>query len=895
MNNILKYNKNVKLLTYKKDDRISPENSQKNYEKLRNRYDLRKMTPFQNPHHIEVFKVYPPPAIKDTFIEGGGFENEFLIIGFDTEFYFNEDKKLKFLTYQFYIENLDVGYFFVCRDGQKLKFKDVLLFFNREFKYKKFIFVAHFGVVDYKKFYDYEDIFRNCKLNMKTIFGSFKYQVYDENRNLKKFYVVIKDSMLLAGGGSLKSLGKVIGIDKIDIGDNIKKMREFFEKNFEKFVEYAMNDSIIAVKFFKYFTKILVEVLGMDKKEILSINTASGIGEVYFNKILQEKGLESDDFVGRVEIKKVYWNDKFKKLMKFVKVDFDDELKLWQKGYYGGRNETFLFGMFKGFFFDYDVKNAYPMAMLAIQDVDWNDRIEITNEDVHKLKWNDLGFLYLKFEFKEDVKYPMFPIETDRGIVFVRKGTTIVTIPEFLTALNNQLLKSFYVKDGIKFRKKDSLTIPRFVKTIIEERKKYKKGSLENTIWKLIANSFYGKTAQGLRNKKTLNLRKTIEKSLKEYKKIGKSSITNVFISGFITGVVRSIVSEYMHYFSLKDIKVVNVTTDGFMIDTKLTEKELKNVGFITKKLSLVRKLHLNDDELLELKHFSDEKARNVVVKTRGYWLEPINEADKVLIARAGIQTKKIEEQYEDDFEKKKAVYKFLTDKFLNADYNIKYLQKNLYNIGDVLIGEIEDIFEFEREVSMNFDYDFKRKPKLYYDEEISFDNKSYIKLKIEDSKAWENVDEFNEVKNSYEKFIKHKTNVNKIQKVEDLEKFFEYVRLQKYADSQVHKLEQVILTKIIHILLLKGLGNKEITEILNVDVKKVEKRKYSKTFEKVKVKGIKKITQEEYEEVFKSFIYENIQDRDIINLIEEELIQKNLNDESDYFEIVMQKNLEDF
>ena len=864
-------------------------------EKLRNRYKIRKLQHLENNDDIEVFKILPPPEIKGAFSEGGGFESEFLIVGFDTEFYFNEEKKLEFLTYQFYIENFDVGFLFVCKNGRKLKFKDILLFFNKEFKFKKFIFVAHYGVVDYKKFDDYEDIFRNCKLNMKTIFGSFKYQVYDENRNLKKFDVLIKDSMLLAGGGSLKGVGKVIGIDKIDIGDNIKKMREFFEKNFEKFIEYAMNDSVIAVKFFKYFTKILIEVLKMDVKDVLKVNTASSVGEVYFSKLLEEKGIDNKEFVGMQEIKKVYWNEKFKKLMKFVKVDFDQELKLWERGYYGGRNETFLFGMFNQAFFDYDVKNAYPIAMLAIQDVDWNDRIEITNEDIYKLKWNDLGFLYLKFEFKEDVKYPMFPIETDRGIVFVRKGTTIVTIPEFLTALNNGMLKSFYIKDGIKFRKKDSLTIPDFIKMVIKERKKYKKGTLENTIWKLIANSFYGKTAQGLTGKKSLDLKKTIEFKEKKYKKVGNSKITNHFIAGFITGIVRSIVSEYMHYFSLKNIKVVNVTTDGFMIDTKLTDKELKSVGFITSKLSLVRKLHLEDDELLELKHFSDKEARNVVVKTRGYWLEPINEKDEILIARAGIQTKKVEEQYEDEFEKKKAVYKFLTENFLNANYNVKYLQKNLYNIGDVLVGEVEDIFEFEREVSMNFDYDFKRKPKVYYDEEINFENKNYVKLKVEESEPWETVDEFNEVKNAYEKFLKYKTNVNKIQKVEDLEKFFEYVSLQKYADTQVHRLEQVVLTKIIHILLLKGFGNKEIANILNIDVKKVEKRKYSKTFEKVKEKGIKKVSQEEYEEVFKSFVYENIQDRNIINLIEEELIQKTINDESDYFDIVLNKNLDDF
>ena len=97
---------------------------------------------------------------------------------------------------------------------------------------------------------------------------------------------------------------------------------------------------------------------------------------------------------------------------------------------------------------------------------------------------------------------------------------------------------------------------------------------MENTLWKLIANSFYGKTAQGLTGKKSLDLRRTIQEGKKEYKKIGKSGITNVFIAGYITGVVRALVSEYMHYFSKNGVDVMNVTTDGFMINNKLEKTD---------------------------------------------------------------------------------------------------------------------------------------------------------------------------------------------------------------------------------------------------------------------------------------------------------------------------------
>jgi hypothetical protein len=393
------------------------------------------------------------------------------------------------------------------------------------------------------------------------------------------------------------------------------------------------------------------------------------------------------------KIEKIYWNDKHKRLMKFVKKDFKQEHKYWEIGYMGGRNETYVFGMFKEGLYDYDIKNAYPLAMLSIQDVDWNNEIEITNEDINKLSFNDLGFLQIKFEFKDNVKYPLFAVKTDRGLIFPKKGETVITIPEFLTALNNNMLNNYYIKQGIKFKRKDDLTIPEFIKDVIEERSKYEKGTLENTIWKLIANSFYGKTAQGLTGKKSLDLEATIKTGEKVYKLVGKSKITNHFIAGYITGVIRAIAGEYLHYFNKNDILVTNVTTDGFMINTQLTKKELEGVGFITKKFSKIRKIYLNDSEILELKHYSDNKAKNIIIKTRGYWLEPVNQKDEILTARAGIQTRDLEKNIQDNFERKKAVYNYLTKNFLENDFDISYIQKNLYNIGDVLIDKVKKYY----------------------------------------------------------------------------------------------------------------------------------------------------------------------------------------------------------
>ena len=139
--------------------------------KLRNLKIFRKITPSKNTDNIEVFEIYPPPAIKGAFREGGGFnfKKNFLIVGFDTEFWFDVNKNLGFLTYQFYIPDKEVGYLFVCKSGNKIAFKDVLLFFKDLYKVREFVFIAHFGVVDYLKFLDFKSSIKPLMLDSDRV------------------------------------------------------------------------------------------------------------------------------------------------------------------------------------------------------------------------------------------------------------------------------------------------------------------------------------------------------------------------------------------------------------------------------------------------------------------------------------------------------------------------------------------------------------------------------------------------------------------------------------------------------------------------------------------------------------------------------------------------------
>ncbi len=74
---------------------------------------------------------------------------------------------------------------------------------------------------------------------------------------------------------------------------------------------------------------------------------------------------------------------------------------------------------------------------------------------------------------------------------------------------------------------------------------------------------------------------------------------------------------------------------------------------------------------------------------------------------------------------------------------------------------------------------------------------------------------------------------------------------------------------------------------MFEIQMKQVEKRKYSKSFEKIKQKGIKKITEKEFQETFKDVLDDMGLDRKTMLLIKDRIILNNDSDEVDYFEIL--------
>jgi len=110
--------------------------------------------------------------------------------------------------------------------------------------------------------------------------------------------------------------------------------------------------------------------------------------------------------------------------------------------YHGGRNESFIYGLIQGVFYDYDLPGAYPTAMSLLNYPDWN-KIEVftsieTGSFIAKYEKSlikSFTALKINFKFPETVRFPNLPVRLDKSsIIYPLTGTSFCTGLEFLLA-----------------------------------------------------------------------------------------------------------------------------------------------------------------------------------------------------------------------------------------------------------------------------------------------------------------------------------------------------------------------------------------------------------------------------------------------------------------------------
>jgi len=110
--------------------------------------------------------------------------------------------------------------------------------------------------------------------------------------------------------------------------------------------------------------------------------------------------------------------------------------------YHGGRNESYIYGLIQGVFYDYDLPGAYPTAMSLLNYPDWN-KIEVfssidTKYFLYKYELSlikSYTALKINFKFPETVRFPNLPVRLDKNsIIYPLTGTSFCTGLEFLLA-----------------------------------------------------------------------------------------------------------------------------------------------------------------------------------------------------------------------------------------------------------------------------------------------------------------------------------------------------------------------------------------------------------------------------------------------------------------------------
>lgn len=551
---------------------------------------------------------------------------------------------------------------------------------------------------------------RNCFVTTRKIsLGDYV------NRNYKQLGTVhLRDSLLLDEPQSLKKIGDNLKFNKLEIGDNIEEMDNFKENSINAFIMYALKDSCIAVNFlYNYYKKFLAD------KETVPLTIGSEGAKIARDFLKKEYSLSNDEFDkwfrGLDTIKSG------RKKIQEYRDTVDTHFNEFGKHYFGGRNETFFHGYIKnGRFYDIDGSKFYPVCASCIELPDFSiieniDSCEVTEKTLDFTKV-ELGYAVVDFEFTcpnsliTCITQKAKQGNEDYGLVYTRRGTEVfTTLAEIKSAY--RLGCKIKIRYGMKFATRPTgddkkYPLELLFKKLAEERNKYPKNSPQNKFWKLVANSVTGKFGQGAKHKKTYSYRED------KTEEISQSRISSPPIVTTITSLSRTIITEVMNAFILEGYTILNVVTDGFLVQSpnnieidneiinSIVYKYADDKRFPTLKIWVDAVKRLGEKNCLEIKHTGTELLS---IKTRVMAL--LNDEDEELSQFSA--TGYILPAEWSNYSKNDIIRAFI---YLvkNRQTRIKIKGKKLVSAKDIRKNRGTSAKMTDK--SLSFNYDFKRK-----------------------------------------------------------------------------------------------------------------------------------------------------------------------------------------
>ncbi len=607
--------------------------------------------------------------------------------------------------------------------------------------------------------------------------------------------VSVRDTMCFAPAKqkSLESLGKAVGVPKLELIDGYSKddMLRYMLEQPVAYMEYAINDAVVTLLYassmWGYLSEMPVTLSSA------AVRAAVPVIKRYFGLSDSDKKGFNLMFKGLKIVRKgiIPRHDRPGYLEDTALVPVSDDAKQIQSyakdAYKGGYNGCIDVGWYDGLTYDYDLKNAYPTSMALTMDIDWSSDKVISREwRNEKMLLEDFKspydpiFGYFRFRFPAYVKYPCIAVSAEGSLLYPRtfeKGDAemdgvYAAGPEIYLALclGAEVTAVRAVKGKYRVNP-DGYTVSRSlraaVKNLINDRNLAKlifgEGSLAETVLKTAVNSLYGKTAQDIIDKETWDAYR------QQMVNIGCSQLTSPTHASIITAGVRAVLLAAMNELDSLGYKVYSVTTDGIISNAPPeVVRRLELYGFRVL-YEEAREALVGDPTIWQLKHAQEcllnfTTRGNVALNTKENPVTVDGKGYAGVCAHNSFVTGHEPDSAEDRLALAKAV--------LSRTGRCACVNKSFTGFKDVSsprkVRKDFSVAEQTRKISM--DFDMKRKPVRETMETVFpvVDGCSY-EIVIFDSVPYETVDEFL----SYKKTARACSQNGCLRTMADWEKFF--------------------------------------------------------------------------------------------------------------------------
>ena len=556
-------------------------------------------------------------------------------------------------------------------------------------------FGAHFNIVDLTALLDFQEILRSSdSLGKVQVSIEKPYYITLYSKSSRRFLPVeihFRDTTALCGGGSLATVGQTVGLPKLEISKfDILDVRRFSVTDPEKFKSYALRDAEIVARYMQKF---------LDEHGIVPVTTGS-LSAFRIKKSIRSSLLESDAKKFSMAWKGMTPAGRHDKRMTPITEEIGKILLLSEMAYKGGRNESHCHGIFVDTFNDFDLNQAYAIAMIGCGTPNWDAVAPVTTVD--EILDSDADYIVaaVNFRFPDGCQMPNLPIldRKNRGLIFPLRGEGVFCKQELVLAC--ELGAKLWLVRGKCWR------IPTLGEGLAEEivkmigqrmmaQEQHGRGSFEDRNLKLMINAAYGKISQGLRPKKVYSTRQqqTIETRT--------SSITSAVVACHITGIVRTMLSAAAAGLAERGKQVLSMTTDGLM--TNGSAADLENKFKISRQYRRWAK-RADIGDLWSLRH---QNSGHVELRTRGSFGLNDGPIRNRHFALAGLYLN--DDQRSMDRDEKTKFMMSLYRRYTAQGKSIPNKQLRFPSTREIQMEKKEAGIKHETEVNLSWDYDWKR------------------------------------------------------------------------------------------------------------------------------------------------------------------------------------------